>query len=170
MSLREDIREILTATGVHQGDLETLLRDEHARYRLYLEALTLAPATRERDLIAAVLRDPDRIMAEAAVVAHADRQATLLRSYESFSAWARRIADLIEEYDFLQRRLNEWQLFKRIIDGAEEVNAVHDASDWLQRKLSEEAISRTVLTELAATGRTKRVRNVAQSRLKQTKT
>jgi len=63
--------------------------------------------------------------------------------------------------------MEEWKLFKEIMEvGIGNVDALRNASDWLQRKVSQDAVSRAVLEKLAEIGRTKRVRNLASSRLK----
>lgn len=165
MSLQTDIAKILKTTGDSTTDIDQLVQDEHARYQLYLEALALSSPMEERELIATILRDPDSVMAQAAIVAHVDRRASFPSSRQSFSAWAEQIADLVCQHSFLLRRIKEWVLFKAIQAGETDgIESLGDASDWLQRKLSEEATSRAVLEKLAKVGRTKRVRNVARSK------
>ena len=165
MTLLSDIEKIATTTGLGDVVVEGLAHDEHARYQFYLHALSVAPVASERELIATILRDPDRIMAEAAVVGHIDRRASVLHSAKSFAEWGAQIRDLVDPGGFIARRLNEWELFKRVMAGeTDSVDSLTDASDWLQRKVSEEAVTPEVLAKLAEYGRTKRVRNIAKSR------
>lgn len=165
MSLRADIERILRIVNVGDADVDRLVHDEHVRYQMYVDALSLASPSEERELISTVLRDPDSIMSEAAVVAHVDRRASILHSRSSFHAWTELLVESASRYSFIIRRINEWEIFKEIMDGGTgSVESLRDASDWLQRKLSQEATSRAALETLAEIGRTKRVRNMAESR------
>jgi hypothetical protein len=169
VSLQSDISRILATTGASDTDVNQIMHDEHARYQMYLNALSSASPLEERELIATVLRDPDGVMAEAAVANHIDRQASILHRRSSYDTWTTRIVDLLNQRDFLMGRMKEWKLFKEIMeDGTANVDALRDASDWLQRKVSQDATSQAVLEKLAEVGRTKRVRNVAISRSKHT--
>ncbi|MGH3801033.1 MAG: hypothetical protein ACRDTD_13010 [Pseudonocardiaceae bacterium] len=167
MSFRSDIENVLAITNTGGIGTNQMMHDEHARHQMYLNALSLASSLEERELIATVLRDPDGVMAEAAVVSHIDRQASVLNSRSSYENWANRVVDLMSQHDFLVCRIKEWKLFKGIMeDGVGSVDALRDASDWLQRKVAQDATSRAVLEKLAEVGRTKRVRNIASSRSK----
>jgi hypothetical protein len=170
MTLREDITSIaesIQGEGHPDDQLDRLVTDGHARYHWYIEALSQASGSGERDVIARVLRDPDRTIAEAAIVQYIDRTASRFLSPQSFAEWAEKIADLLDGHDFARRRVAEWLLFKRIMSRGEDHNGLREASDWLQRKVSQEATSPTVLAELAQYGRTKRVRNTARSRARE---
>jgi hypothetical protein len=142
--------------------------DEHQRFAHHLQDLATVGEADEPDLVAAVLRDPDQAMAQAAVVRHLDNRAAHLLPLPDhrFEDWAHAMANQISELDFLTRRLHEWTLLRSITMGerwaAEEVTT---ASDWFQRKAVETVTSSVVLTLLASAGRTRRVRAAASRRL-----
>jgi hypothetical protein len=139
---------------------------EHARYRGYLHALSQVSDADEPALLAEVLADPDRTVAEAAVIGHLDRRAAALDHGESFTAWSRRIAGVLHTRALPERRLQEWTLLKSI-DAAHPWSTTDliEASDWLQHRIAEHTASRQALTVLADQGRTKRIRNTAQASL-----
>jgi hypothetical protein len=119
----------------------------------------------DRRMIAVVLRDPDRVMAESTVLAQVDHRASQLRSAESFAAWTAGISDLLSRDGFIVRRMREWQIFKRVVEGGDvDAAALAESSNWLQRKVVEEATSVTALTAMGEAGRTKRVRNLARTK------
>lgn len=79
---------------------------EHWRYGRHLETLAVAPGgSAEAEAVAAVLRDPDPVMAESAVVTHLDRRAARLLADEGFPAWARAMAAALAGRAFPERRL-----------------------------------------------------------------
>lgn len=165
MTLRQDLEEVLAISQVEAADLEALLADPQARHQVYLTALAVAPETRESALVALVLGDPDRVMAESVMVSYVDSQASRLRSAGSFEAWAAGIARLVDEQSFLARRIREWQLFKHLMDGGNaDPETLAASSNWLQHKVVDEASSAAILTVLGEVGRTKRVRNLAKTR------
>ncbi|MFD8637600.1 hypothetical protein ACFV17_36500, partial [Streptomyces sp. NPDC059656] len=66
---------------------------EHWRYGRHLQALAGARGTRaEAEAVAVVLRDPDPVMAESAVVTHLDRRAARQLADEGFPGWAQAMA------------------------------------------------------------------------------
>ncbi|NXY95698.1 hypothetical protein HYE82_15130 [Streptomyces sp. BR123] len=151
---------------------------ERWRYARHLAALAdaagaaggragAAGITAEADVVAAVLRDPDPIMAESAVVTHLDRRATRLLDDAAFPAWADALALVVADRAFPARRLREWTLLRAIGRGepwsAEELTA---ASDWCQRTAAGPLASYEALTLLAGSARTRRVRNAAAQRLR----
>ncbi|MGZ9929094.1 hypothetical protein ACXNSR_04310 [Streptomyces sp. NC-S4] len=143
---------------------------EHWRYVRHLESLAAAPgpgAQAEAEVVAEVLRDPDRVMAESAVVTHLDRRAVQLLAAEEFPAWSRAIAGALAGRAFPERRLREWNLIEAVTRGepwsAEELAA---ASDWCQRTAVRLLTSYEALTLLATDARTRRVRNAAAERLR----
>ncbi|MEU6314867.1 hypothetical protein [Streptomyces sp. NPDC047014] len=141
---------------------------EHWRYARYLEALAQAShSAAEAELVASVLRDPDRVMAEAAVVTHLDRRAARLLTDEGFPAWAEAMATEIAGRPFPERRLYEWALLKAITQGEPwSTAALTGATDWCQRTAAETLTSYEALTLLATTARTRRVRHTATLRLR----
>lgn len=141
---------------------------EHARFHGYIRALSQVADADERDLLRTVLGDPDHAVAQSAVIRHIDRTAEHLGSAERYAQWHGRIAAVVEGHELLRRRLEEWAPFKAI--GGENpwsTSDLVDASNWLQREVSERADSPRALATLAEHGRTNRVRSTAQSRLNQ---
>ena len=139
---------------------------EHARFHAYLGALAEVSGAEECDLVSSILKDPDQIMAEAAVIRHLDRRAASLDEEDQHADWCRRIAPTLRGHELLERRVREWSLLKAISAGWDwSVADLVAASDWLQRKTSQQSNTRTALTVLAGQGRTRRVRNAARSRL-----
>ncbi|MFG2874451.1 hypothetical protein ACGFYU_05460 [Streptomyces sp. NPDC048337] len=143
---------------------------EHWRYGRHLESLAVVPggsAEAEAEVVAAVLRDPDPVMAESAVVTHLNRRAARLLADEGFPAWAQAMTAALAGRAFPERRLREWTLLKAITDGepwsAAELTA---ASDWCQRTAAQSLTSYEALSLLAAAARTRRVRNAAAERLR----
>lgn len=141
---------------------------EHARFRGYVHALAQVPDADECDVLAHVLGDPDRAMADSAVIGHLDRRAAALGDDTSFSTWSQRIALVIRGRELPEHRLREWSLLKEIDAGRRWDTAdLVEASDWLQRRLAEHTNSQQALTTLTDHGRTNRIRNTARSRLSQ---
>ncbi|MFD0265506.1 hypothetical protein ACFVGY_02780 [Streptomyces sp. NPDC127106] len=156
---------------------------EHWRYTRHLAALATAAAAvsadaaasgaapagiaAEADAVAAVLRDPDPVMAESAVVTHLDRRATQLLADAAFPAWADAMAAALGDRVFAVRRLREWTLLRAIGRGetwtAAELTA---ASDWCQRTAARLLTASDALSLLADSARTRRVRNAAAQRLR----
>ncbi|XRQ07333.1 hypothetical protein ACN3XK_64315 [Actinomadura welshii] len=142
--------------------------DEHQRFAQYLQDLAGVRETDEADLVAAVLRDPDQVMAQSAVIRHLDNRAANLLPLpdQRFEDWAHAMASQISELDFLTRRLHEWTMLRLITMGERwAVEEVTTASDWFQRKAVETVTTPAVLTLLATAGRTRRVRAAANRRL-----
>jgi hypothetical protein len=116
-------------------------------------------------LLAALLAEPDRLRAESVLVSLVDIRAEGLVPAASFTAWAGQVLDAVGADGFVARRVQEWTLFKALQSGAPvDRAALAAASNWLQRKVVEEADSAAVLAVLGETGRTKRVRNLAKTR------
>lgn len=141
---------------------------EHLRYRRYLQDLEDVPAADEAALVAAVLRDPDVSMAEAAVNRHLECRAAHLLTDPAFTDWARTLAMTIGDRPFLARRLREWCLLRAIAwDEPWTAEELTTASDWFQRTATVllAVTSPEALSLLAERGRTRRVRNAASRRL-----
>ncbi|WP_411102780.1 hypothetical protein [Streptomyces sp. cmx-4-9] len=144
---------------------------EHWRYARHLESLAAvagpAGEAREAEVVAAVLRDPDPVMAESAVVTHLDRRAAMLLADEAFPAWAGAMTVVLAGRAFPERRLREWSLLKAITrDEPWPADALTTASDWCQRTAAQSLTSYAALRLLADAGRTRRVRNAAAERLR----
>ncbi|GAA0319974.1 hypothetical protein GCM10010302_68990 [Streptomyces polychromogenes] len=139
------------------------------RYARHLDRLAAAGAAGvkgEAGAVAAVLRDPDPVMAQSAVVTHLDRRAVRLAPGAAFRDWARALHSVLEGHAFPALRLREWTLLKAIAGGgswsAAELKA---ASDWCQRTAVLSAAPDEALALLAASARTRRVRTTAARRL-----
>ena len=130
----------------------------------------LSSAVRDGDpaddpaLLAELLAEPDRLMAESVLTSLVDTRAGRLDS-ASFAAWAEPVLDAVGADGFVARRVQEWTLFKTIRSGAPvDRDALAAASNWLQRKVVEESGSAAAVTAMGEVGRTKRVRNEAKTR------
>jgi hypothetical protein len=165
VALRDDLERVLAVAQAETADVQALFADGQERGQAYLAALSVVPAAGEGEIVEIVLRDPDRVMAESVMISHVDRQASRLGSAGSFAAWAVGIADLLERQSFVARRLQEWRLFKTVMDGGDvDPTALAASSNWLQRKVVEDAVSPTALAIMSEVGRTKRLRNLAKTR------
>jgi hypothetical protein len=139
---------------------------EHARFHGYVRALSQVSDADECDVVAAVLRDPDRAMADSAVLGHLDCCAAALDEGEAFADRSHRIAPVLDGHELSERRLREWSLLKEIDSGQPWSTAdLVVASDWLQLRVAERAGSREALAVVAEHGRTSRIRNTVRSRL-----
>nr|WSX53361.1 hypothetical protein OG409_33240 [Streptomyces sp. NBC_00974] len=140
---------------------------EHWRYTRHLESLAaVSGEPAEAEAVAAVLRDPDPVMAESAVVTHLDRRASRLLAEEAFPAWAQAVGGAIGGRSFAARRLREWILLRAITRGEAWSRAeLLAASDWCQRTAAQSLHSDEALRLLATGARTRRVRNTAVQRL-----
>lgn len=135
---------------------------EHERYARYLLEFANVSDDGEPDLVRAVLTDPDRVMAESAVVRHLDLRAAALLTGPGFPEWAARIGALVANHRFPARRLREWVLLRAITcDEDWQESELTSASDWLQRRACAEPAAPTALAVLAEQGRTRRVRAAA---------
>ncbi|MCJ1676723.1 hypothetical protein MTF65_05045 [Streptomyces sp. APSN-46.1] len=140
---------------------------EHWRYARHLDSLAaVSDEAAEAERVAAVLRDPDTVMAESAVVTHLDRRAAQLLADERFPGWARAMGEVLAGRAFPVRRLREWTLLKSINQGEPWSAAeLTGASDWCQRTAVRAVTSYEALSLLADAARTRRVRNAAAQRL-----
>ncbi|NBH03386.1 hypothetical protein GTY80_08995, partial [Amycolatopsis sp. SID8362] len=107
---------------------------EHERYARYLLEFANVTDAEEPDLVRAVLTDPDRVMAESAVVQHVDLRAAALLTGPAFPAWAARLGELLADHRYPARRLREWALLRAVTTGEDwRETDLTSASDWLQR-------------------------------------
>ncbi|WP_331743816.1 hypothetical protein OH809_43915 (plasmid) [Streptomyces sp. NBC_00873] len=144
---------------------DTTAPAEHERFAEYLHALAMVSDAEETALVAAVLGDPDQVMAQSAVVRHLDARAATLHRDPEFCTWARRMAAAVDLHPFAAQRLREWSLISAIaLNAAWGPHELVAASDWSQRKVAESTTSFEALAILAQSGRTRRVRNTASAR------
>lgn len=154
--LRDVIEHLARETGVHVGDIS----DEHERWRIYGKALdcprVLAP------LLSAIRHEPVASVASAVGVALLERVAPHAR--------ASVIAAIpgCHGRDYASARSADLAILESLLAGAYDParHQVDQWSDWLQRRVADEADDGRVLAELAQGGRTKRVRRVAAERLR----
>ncbi|MFD7412474.1 hypothetical protein ACFVZ3_40695 [Kitasatospora purpeofusca] len=152
----------MTSSPIHDDE-----PPEHRRYAQYLLALESVAEAEEAGLLAAVLRDEDRSMAEAAVNQHLERRAAEQLTGPGFPAWAALTAEVVGERAFLVRRLREWTLLRSLaLDEPWSEEELLTASDWFQRTVVTTRLvtSPAALGLLAERGRTRRVRNAASRR------
>jgi hypothetical protein len=139
--------------------------DGHARFHQLSAAVRDSGPDDDPALLAALLAEPDRIMAESVLTSLVDSRAEELGFAAAFAAWAESVLDAVGADGFIARRVQEWSLFKALQSGESvDSGALAAASNWLQRKVVEEADSAAVLVVLGEAGRTKRVRNLAKTR------
>ncbi|WP_433064831.1 hypothetical protein [Dactylosporangium sp. CS-033363] len=137
----------------------------HARFHQLSAAVRDSRPDDDPALLQALLAEPDRIMAESVLTLLVDSRAEGPGAATSFGAWAEPMLDAVGADGFVARRVHEWSLFKALQSGAPvDREALAAASNWLQRKLVEEADSAAVLAVLGEAGRTKRLRNLAKTR------
>ncbi|MEU0041196.1 hypothetical protein [Streptomyces sp. NPDC006333] len=153
--------------GTNSAD-DRSAEDEHQRFARYLHELAVVREEDEAELVTRILRDPDRTMAQSAIVRHLDRRAAQLLTDDGFTSWAHAMAEVSAEREFLPYRLREWTLLRSITVGEPwSSEQVTTGSDWFQRMAVETVPSPVVLTLLAESGRTRRVRANASHRLRQ---
>lgn len=139
--------------------------DGHARFHQLSAAVREGRADDDAVLLATLLAEPDRLMAESVLASVVDIRAEEAGSAASFAAWAEPVLDAVGADGFIARRVQEWGLFKALQSGAPvDREALAAATNWLQRKVVEAADSAAVLAVLGEVGRTKRIRNLAKTR------
>ncbi|MFE7333108.1 hypothetical protein ACFU8W_51755 [Streptomyces sp. NPDC057565] len=139
---------------------------EHQRFAHYLSELEQVTDADEVGLVREVLADPDRTMAQSAVLRHIDRRATGLLADPAYERWTETMAQAVAGHPFLTGRLLEWSLFQAVTQGgAWHPDTLLASSDWLQLKTAATAHT-DALKILAEHGRTKRIRNTAKANLK----
>lgn len=125
----------------------------------------------DRELVAALVRDPDGLAAKTAVVALVDRVAAKAASPAAFRQWADGILPETDRLPtegnraFVRRRVGDWLLYLSVKAGQVPTEAeLADVTPWMQRLLAEESTSQPVLELLAASGHTRKIRNIARHR------
>ncbi|HQF92810.1 MAG TPA: hypothetical protein PLS46_01535 [Microthrixaceae bacterium] len=155
------VGRLATAFG---HEREHVLADEHARYRLYLEAYRQSPDLR-KSAVDAIAMEPDRAMQQSTVGLLLDEAATRSASDRDLARWWATWPETIRRIDYLRRREAEWEVVLRLACGGDlNLSEVSESSDWLQRKLAAQG-RRDVAEFLSENGRTRRIRNLASARL-----
>ncbi|MGA5817506.1 hypothetical protein ACPC54_06560 [Kitasatospora sp. NPDC094028] len=141
--------------------------DEHARFARYRRAFGEVGDEDAAALVAEVLTDPETAMANGAVCEYLDRRAAELLTGPGFPAWWRRMSEAAATDAFSVRRLREWALIRAIaVAEPWEAEALLGGSNWLQLRVAQESPVPAALAVLAEGGRSRRVRNIADSRLR----
>lgn len=175
MTLRTDLTALLADAGIIDVDVDEAVADEHVRSSAYQRIISVAAASQSRDsdraIVAAILRDPIEMVSKTAVVDLVDKIAMKTTDPAEFRQWS---AELLPETDrlktegnreFIRRRIHDWLFYLSIKNGQVPAPAeLADVTDWMQRILAEESTSLPVLTLLAESGSTKKIRNVAKNR------
>ncbi|MCX2184129.1 hypothetical protein KV205_26885 [Streptomyces sp. SKN60] len=140
---------------------------EHLRFAAHLRALERVSDADEADLVGEVLADPDRTMAQSAVLRHLDRRAADLHHEPAYEPWAASMTRATLHHPFLTRRLREWSLLRALTLGQRwHQDALLDSSDWLQHRAATGS-NTGALEVLADRGRTQRIRATARTTLEQ---
>ena len=152
-------------------DQEMAERDEHERFRVYVEATRAVAARRDsasdRRFLGIIARDPERSMSESAAVRFVDHVAESAKDEAELNQLGRLLADFVVRFPYATGRLDDWRLLKKLDAGGEASDVdITNGSDWLQRRLSTSDSLRT-LRVLADAGRTRRVREAARRRLRE---
>jgi hypothetical protein len=140
--------------------------DEHVRFARYRSAFDEVAPADAASLIAQVLTDPDGGMASSAVCEYLDRRAAELLTDPVYPAWRLEMTGPVGVDDFSTRRLNEWTLLRAMtLNEPWDAENLLASSNWLQLRTAEKSSAVTVLEVLAESGRTRRIRNIAESRM-----
>ncbi|MEV7185962.1 hypothetical protein [Kitasatospora sp. NPDC093102] len=155
----------MTETGT--ADAEGFEPDEHVRFARYRQAFAEVSPEDAAGLTARILTDPESSMAGSAVCEYLDRRAAELLTDPGFPAWHRELAGVVAADAFSVRRLRDWALLRAMtLDEPWEEGQLLTAENWLQEHLAENSPTRAVVSLLAESGRTRRSRNIAASRLR----
>jgi hypothetical protein len=174
-TLRRDLTALLANAGLVDVDIDEAVADEHVRSAAYRRVVAAAAAGEsrdaDRDLVAALVRDPDQLAAKSAVVELVDRIAAKAPSPDAFRQWADGILPAADRLPsegnraFVHGRVGDWLLYLSVEAGNVPSEAeLAGATPWMQRLLAEESTSRPVLALLAESGRTRKIRNIAKNR------
>ncbi|MGW1334665.1 hypothetical protein ACWD7B_10350 [Streptomyces rubiginosohelvolus] len=173
MTLHADVAELLAVADIPGVDVDDAVADEHVRWSAYRRIVSVIASSpsRDRAIVATILRDPVEMVAKSAVVALVDEIAMRTAGPAEFREWA---SGLLPEIDglegeghreFIRRRIRDWLFHLHVQDGHVPTTAeLAEVTDWMQRTLAEGSRSPAVLALLAESGRRKKTRNVAENR------
>ncbi|MFF7011487.1 hypothetical protein ACFY9Y_32985 [Streptomyces fimicarius] len=187
MTLRSDVAELLAGAGILDVDIDEAVADEHVRSSAYRRIVSATVSSRNRDgsgaqgrgrdrdrdraTVATILRDPVEIVAKTAVVDFVDRTATRATGPDEFRRWSAGLMPEIDRFttdghrDFIRRRVRDWLLYLSVEEGMAPASAeLAKATNWMQRVLAEGTTSSAVLDQLAESGNTRKIRNIARNR------
>ncbi|MFI0594269.1 hypothetical protein [Streptomyces griseus] len=185
MTLRSDVAELLAGAGILDVDIDEAVADEHVRSSAYRRIVSATVSSRNRDgsgaqgrdrdrdraTVATILRDPVEIVAKTAVVDFVDRMATRATGPDEFRRWSAGLMPEIDRLttdghrDFIRRRVRDWLLYLSVEEGKAPASAeLAKATNWMQRVLAEGTTSSAVLAQLAESGNTRKIRNIARNR------
>ncbi|MEU6043765.1 hypothetical protein [Streptomyces griseus] len=183
MTLRSDVAELLAGAGILDVDIDEAVADEHVRSSAYRRIVSATVSSRNRDgsgaqgrdrdraTVATILRDPVEIVAKTAVVDFVDRMATRVTGPDEFRRWSAGLMPEIDRLttdghrDFIRRRVRDWLLYLSVEEGMAPASAeLAKATNWMQRVLAEGTTSSAVLAQLAESGNTRKIRNIARNR------
>ncbi|MDX3502971.1 hypothetical protein PV689_13695 [Streptomyces sp. ATCC51928] len=185
MTLRSDVAELLAGAGILDVDIDEAVADEHVRSSAYRRIVSATVSSRNRDgsgaqggdrdrdraTVATILRDPVEIVAKTAVVDFVDRMATRATGPDEFRRWSAGLMPEIDRLptdghrDFIRRRVRDWLLYLSVEEGMAPASAeLAKATNWMQRVLAEGTTSSAVLAQLAESGNTRKIRNIARNR------
>ncbi|GAA3488629.1 hypothetical protein GCM10018987_27120 [Streptomyces cremeus] len=176
VSLGADVAELLAGAGIGDVDVAAAVADEHVRTAAYQRVVAAVVASgsreRERAVVDVLLRDPHELGAKTAVVALVDGVARRAGGLGEFRARAEELRVAAGRFRgeghraFVRRRIDDWVLWHSVREGrVPTAGELAEATDWMQRLLAGQSTSTAVLALLAASGRTRKVRNVAKGRV-----
>lgn len=174
-ALRSELSALLAEAGVTDVDVDAAVADEHLRAAAYqrVVAVLAAGASRARDraVVSVLVRDPVESVAKTAVVDLVDRIATTATDTAGFRRWWAEVEPAVARLgapgnrEFVRRRVQDWLCHLSIADGHLPSPAeLAGLTNWMQRRLAAESTSLPVLTALAESGGTRKIRNVASHR------
>lgn len=174
--LRANLIELLTAVGIVDVDVDSLVADEHHRSVVYQRVVTVMVESRAREcdraIVACILREPVGTVAKTAVVALVDGVAATITEPAEFRQWAAGVLAEVElrgadiDGGFLRSRVRDWTLYLAIRTGQLPTSLeLCEATAWMQRRIAEESPTAPVLAILSECGSSRKIRNIARNRL-----
>ncbi|MEU9200064.1 hypothetical protein [Streptomyces sp. NPDC048332] len=158
MSNEFEVGAVVSEISAHLGGVAAEVESEHDRWHLYLRAMD-SPEGRKL-LLRAVEVEPDQSVALSIVLEMMER----LPSVES-REWVRRLPPG-KNRQFAEQRARDYCVMETLGEGGTVDGGPGDWSVWLQLRAAEVSTDSSLLTRLAETGGTKRVRRIAVDRLR----